>query len=469
MTLRFPEITIKGDRARLVAPYRHACEALTQLVLPVAADSVLKAQALKGDHPDRIDAWDAAFASLGLRFAREGFFAASNPFLAALDESGFVHASLATARSSDAGPDRIAAPLLAWSELELFNARGDRERLAHALALLTADFSWREANLRKPNGLYAGTPHAYRVGVTSRFALGGKFNDELAARGNWIDASSMHALNAHSLMQMAVLLEQRESAARFEWALRDLCVKINAALWSEQEGWYFDADEHGNRLPVRSLASYWAVVSGVAPIARAERQIGALSDVTRFERAHPYSTLSATEREYRGRDGKPLGVVRSDFNVLGYEALHRLERGAQADFNAEDHLARMARVLADTHELFTAYDPDRDQPALTGDGLSGSNSSLTAALVVHIALAHLVGLRPHAGKSEVLLNLRLRDAFTVEGFPFNGGSLTIEASPVGAARRKLEVMTDVPLKLKVKTAERVDSHDLTPGSHSLLA
>ncbi|KAA0209603.1 hypothetical protein EDM80_14510 [bacterium] len=469
MTLHFPTINIKGDRARLLQPYRHATEALNSLVLPPGPQNKLKASVLKGLMPGRVDAWDAAFATLGLRYASEGFFAPTNAFLAALDREGFVPASLSADTGAACGEERASAPLMSYAEWELYRARGNRERLAHALPLLAADFDWREQHQRLANGLYAGTPEAYRLGVTSRFWVGGKFNADLALKSSWVDASCLQALHARCLMDIAHALGERELAARFEWAMRDLSSKINALLWSEGDGWYFDLDDKGTRLAVRSLASFWAIISTVAPMARAERQIGSLSDVTKFERAHPYSTLSAGEREYRGRDGRPLGVARSDFNVIGYEALHALERGAQADFNAEDHLARVCRVLADTHELFLAYDPDRDLPVSQADGATGANASLTAALMVHIALTYLVGLRPHAGKGELQLHLRLRDAFSVEGYPFNGGSVMIEAQSVGAARRKLEVMTDVPLKLRVRTSERTETHDLSPGSHSLQA
>lgn len=432
MTLRFPEITIKGDRARLLAPYRHACEVLAKGVKFVSA-------------------WDAAFATLGLRFAGEGFQAPHNPFLANLDREGYIHETL------DASIP--AAPLTAFGEWELFKVRADKTRLSHALPLLSADFAWRQAHKRQ-DGLFAGSPHAYRLECTSRFWRNGRLDDAAAQGGAWVDASCMTALAARCLKQMAQALGREGEAARFEWEYRELAARINEKMFSEPDGWYFDLDEKGALLPVRSLASYWAIVSGVAPMGRAERQIGALSDVTKFERAHPFATLSAGEREYRGKDGKPLGVARSDFNVLGYEALHALDRGAQADFNAEDHLARVARVLTDTHELYEAYDCDKDSPV-------GAPSPLTAALMIDIVLRFVVGLRPDASRNELFFALRLRDAFTVEGLPFAGGSVSLEATPTGAARRKLEVMTDVALKLRVKTAERIESHELTPGSHSL--
>jgi hypothetical protein len=432
MTLRFPEISIKGDRARLLAPYRHGCEVLAKTAKFASA-------------------WDAAFATLGMRFAREGFAAPNNAFLAGLDREGYVHETLDASIPS--------APLTAWSEWELYKVRADKARLAHVLPLLAADFAWREAH-RRPDGLYSGSAHAFRSEHSSRFWRGGKFDSAAADGGAWIDASCMMALNALCLKEIALALGHREEAARFEWAMRELAARINEKLWSEPDGWYFDADEKGALMPVRSLASYWAIVSGVAPVARAERQIGALSDVTKFERAHPFSTLSASEREYRAKDGKPLGVARSDFNVLGYESLHALDRGAQADFNAEDHLARVARVLADAHELFEAYDPDKDSPI-------GAPSALTAALMINIVLVYIVGLRPNAARGELTLALRLRDAFTLEGLPFAGGTFSIEATPTGATRRKLEVMTDVAFKLRIRTPERIESHDLTPGSHSL--
>ncbi len=469
-TFKFPSVTIQGDRARLLKPYQHAVHSLNSLIYEAGRSNGLWAAALVGDAPGRVDLWDGAFATLGLRWAQSGMIAGTDAFFAAFDDEGFIPArlELASGRGEGEGPGRVSAPLAAFAEWELFKVRGDERRLAEALKLLELDFEYRENRLRRKSGLFGGGEIAYPTGCFSRFCVGGRMVPSLAAGANWVDATALHALNARCLVEMAAALGRKELAGRFEYALRDIAAKMNARMWHEPDGWYYDTDEHGDPLPVKSLASFWALASGVATPARAERQATALSDVTRFERMHPFCTLAASEKDYRGPDDRPLGVTRGDFNIVCYESLYAVGRQAQADLAAEDHLARVARILSDSGELYLAYDPDADVPAPLPHGGSGANSALAAALVINITLTYLAGLRPHARRGEFEVNLRLKDAFTVEGVPFAGGSLSLDASaqPV-KGRRTLEVMCDRPLRLKARAGERVQSFELTPGSHTL--
>ncbi|MCC6573041.1 MAG: hypothetical protein IT462_04545 [Planctomycetes bacterium] len=466
---QFPEVSIQGDRARLLKPYQHACHSLNSLIYTAGSGNGLKADALVGDAKGRIDAWDAAFATLGLRWARSGQTSATDAFLAAFDDDGFIPARLALdGKSPGEGLQRVAAPLTAFAEWELFKLRGDAKRLAEALNLLEVDFDFREGKLRRKSGLFGGSELAYPLGCFTRFSVGGKAVPSLITGADWVDATALHVLNARCLAEMARALERKELAGRFEYASIDIAAKMNARMWDEKEGWYFDVNEHGEYLPVKSLASFWAVVSGVAPLARAERQSTALSDVTRFERMHPYCTLAASEKGYRGEGDRPVGVTRSDFNIVCYETLYALGRAAQADLGAEDHLARVARILSDSGELYTAYDPDADIPAPLADGGSGANSSLTAALAINITLSYLFGLRPHAARKELEVNLRLKDRHSVEGVPFCGGSVSIDAGAQPMkGRRTVEVMCDMPFRLKARSGERMQTFDLTPGSHTV--
>src|SRR5690606_16186200 len=106
-----------------------------------------------------VEAWDAALGTLGLRWAGIGTRSVTDPFLAALDGSGFVPARLELATGGNPPADqanrRVAAPLFALAEWELFKLHGNEQRLAHAFELLRADFIYREDHQRKRNGLVA--------------------------------------------------------------------------------------------------------------------------------------------------------------------------------------------------------------------------------------------------------------------------------------------------------------------------
>ncbi|MCA8915409.1 MAG: hypothetical protein KDB90_08350 [Planctomycetes bacterium] len=471
----FPILKIHGDQDNLLDPYRHACLHLRENIVEPGDESALKAPALRGLSQAVVDAWDASLASLGMRWAGIGTRSVTDPFLAALDPSGYIPAQLELATGGNPPADnerkRIAAPLLAMAEWEHFKLHGNRERLTHAFEILRADFLYREDHQRKRNGLLAGSPEPYRLHATGRFMLGGRVVPSLAGGASWVDASGMYALNARVLSEMARVLGEKEKAGELEWAMRDVAAKVNALMWSEEDSWYYDLDEHGAHLPVKTLASMWAVWSGIAPRNRAEEMLKRLSDPTQFERAHPFSSVSAAEGDYRKRDGAPGGVARADFNLVAFESLFALHKYTAAQRAAELHLRRLAQILLDSGEMFMAADPDRDIPAPLHDGASGANAPLAHALCIQNTLGVLMGLRPHAHRGELELIPYVEEKHTIEGLRFAYGTLNMEVGPAvkGGGRRSIELMCDVPFKLKVRQGEKTWLHDLHPGMHTLQA
>lgn len=471
----FPVLAIDGERDALLAPYRHAVQRLPEMLVAPGDESALRAVAVRGLQPGIADAWDAAFTTLGLRWAHTGCFGVNDPFLAALDEAHFVPASLEFSTGHNPGDDkdraRVGAPLTALSEWELFKVRADKARLAHVFELLLADHRYREARLRRRNGLFTGTPGPYRLNATARFMLGGKIVPSLATGSSWVDASAMHALNARVLAEMARALGRNEDAGELDWMFGDIAARMNAAMWNEDDGWYYDLDEHGSPLPMRTLAGLWVLLSGVAPRSRADRMFAQLGDPARFERAHPLSSIAASEGDYRKRDGSAVGVVRCELNLVAWESYFALGRHAKGQRQCEDHLRRVAKVLADSGELYLAYDPDRDAPAPIPDGNSGAEAALAFAATIQETLGVLFGLRPHAHRAELELCLAIEEKHRVEGLPFMLGTLNIEVSAAAATggRRTIELMCDLPMKLRVRNGEQTQVHELHPGMHTLQA
>lgn len=470
--LNFPSVKIVGERDQLLAPYRYAVTHLSESIVYPGDESALKAPALRGAEQAAVDAWDAALGALGLRWAEQPV-GLTDSFLAAFDNSGFVPARLQLATGAAWPADanaRMAAPLLALAEWELYRTRGNRERLEHAYGLLRTDFLYREEHQRRRTGLCGGSAEPYRLGATGRFMLGGRVVPSLANGASWVDACGMYALNTRLLAEMARVLGRREEAGELEWAMRDIAEKMNARMWSADDGWYYDLDEHGSFLPMRTLASIWAIFAGVAPRAHIERMVKHLGDPTQFERAHGFSTVSAGESDYRRRDGTPVGVARADFNLIAIEALYSAHQYRLAQRVAESHLKRVARVLADSGELYLAYDPDRDQPAPLPDGSSGSNSPLALACCVQNTLGGLLGIRMHGQRNELELNLPISERHLVEGLNFNHGMVNIDVAPAeSSTRRTVEVMCDMPLRLRLRNGDQSHVHEVPPGMHTIQA
>lgn len=470
----FPVLAIEGERDVLLTPYRHAIAQIGGTMAWPGDESALKAPAVRALRQGRSEAWDAAFSALAWRWALHGQQTATDAFLAGLDAARFVPATLEFRTGASAldarDPQRVAAPLLALAEWELFRLRPDKTRLAHAFEILLADQHWRQANLRRRNGLFSGTAGPYQLNATSRFMLGGRIVPSLAGGSSWIDACAMHALNAKVLSEMARLLGQKEIAGELDWTYRDIAARMNVTMWNDDDGWYYDLDEHGSFLPMRTLAALWTIVSGVAPRNRADRMLARLADPTQFERAHPLSTLAASEGDYRKRDGTPVGVVRAEFNLLAWECYFAAGRPEKGQRQCEAHLRRVAKVLADSGELYLAYDPDRDMPAPIPDGNSGAEAPVAFAAVIQETLGCLLGIRPHAQRNELEICPHLDEKVRVEGLPFGLGTLNFEVSARPATgRRTIELMCDLPMRLRVRQGDQSQVHELNPGLHTVQA
>jgi len=82
-----------------------------------------------------------------------------------------------------------------------------------------------------------------------------------------------------------------------------------------------------------------------------------------------------------------------------------------------------------------------------------------------------MGLRPHANRGELELVPHLEQRHSIEGLRFAFGTINMEIGPADktGARRTLELMCDVPFKLRVRQGDKSQLHDLHPGMHTLQA
>lgn len=458
----FPKLTIDGDRDKLLAVYRRATEVLAETIVEPGDESALAAPVVRGEGPVMVELWDAAFKTFGLRWSNEGTFSAHDAFFANTKGRGLP----ALLDIRDASPSDIpAAMLLADAEWGLFQLRGDRERLAHAFPILYADFLQHEKRLRRSDGFFTGNAGAYQLHATGRFTAGARVVPSLAAKAAWVDATGMFALTARRISEMARVLGRDDERAQADWYFRDMAAKINAKMWQEGEGWYLDLDEHNDPYPMRTLAGLWPLLAGIATQSRFETAVNKLADVSQFERAHSFSTVSASEKDYRRRDGTPVGVARCDFNNVAFRVLRAAGRDSLLAQKIETHFKRIAKVHEATGLLHHSFDPDKD--AATDE--RQTDSTLAAATIVDHAIGGLFGVTPRASKQELEVRVSGTEKMMIEGLAFMLGTLNMQigAPDKSGARREIDIMSDLNFRLILKDRGRTSSYDITPGLHTV--
>ncbi len=105
-----------------------------------------------------------------------------------------------------------------------------------------------------------------------------------------IDFNAQMALAAFYLAELADIINDKESNYSYKKAYFSLKTKINALMWDERDGFYYDLDEHEKRLKVKTIASFWPLIAEIPNEARGERLIEHLVDPHEFGIENPFPT-----------------------------------------------------------------------------------------------------------------------------------------------------------------------------------
>ena len=311
--------------------------------------------------PDRIphrDAWlwDSAFHAMALSgsdpdLARDALRAV----LLRQREDGFIPHQM----KADGWNSAITQPqVLAWAALFLHARAPDTDFLAWAAPRLQAFLDWTVRNRdRNGNGLlewHTGSdPHCRcdesGLDNSPRF----DFDDPAI---DAIDFSCYLAHDAGCLAEIWRLLG-RPAAADAADALRArTAARINALLWSETDGLYYDRLADGSLSGVPSVASFLPLWAGVCPPERAARIVRALTDPARFWTALPVPSIARDSAFYDTDMWRGCSWLNLDwFLWLG---LCRHGFAAEADELRRRVLAAVNKWYLRHGTLFEFYDAD---------------------------------------------------------------------------------------------------------------
>ncbi len=247
--------------------------------------------------PDRVphrDAWlwDSAFHAMAMSgsdpaLARDALRAV----LARQHTDGFIpHYMRFDGRESSITQPQV----LAWAALFLNERAPDADFLTWAAPHLQAFLDWTVANRdRNGNGLlewHTGSDPNCRCDESGldnspRFDFD---TDGIDA----IDFSCYLAHEAGCLAEIWRLLGRDEKAAEADALRGRTAERINALLWDEASGLYFDRLFDGCLSHVATVASFLPLWAGVCPPERAARLVAVLTDPARFWTALPIPSVA---------------------------------------------------------------------------------------------------------------------------------------------------------------------------------
>lgn len=176
--------------------------------------------------------------------------------------------------------DKDCPPVFAWAAWRVHEAGAGTDFLRDVYPGLQASYDhWWATKAVGSAGLFTWGTEAQ--GFTS--FRPGMDNLPWAVGQPTADASGFMALSARSLAKIAEALGDTEAAARYQADYERIAAAVNASLWDEGAGFYFDLDASGERfIPTKSYSGLIPLVAGIVPEERLPRILDALRDPAQF-------------------------------------------------------------------------------------------------------------------------------------------------------------------------------------------
>ncbi|GMU22134.1 MAG: glycoside hydrolase [Phycisphaerae bacterium] len=392
--------------------------------------------------------WDTAFMTMFCNYAHPyvpGIVSLDNFYCTQLSDGEIVReVSEADGKphkmSKPGTPDSLNHPILAWAERESFHISGDVDRLRL---------------------VYQPLVHYYRSYAKIKDAGSGFYLTTWAAMDNspriegmlcGIDTTAEVALFARDLAAIARAIGRDDEAEKWEQEAMHLGERINAELWDDTTGFYYDWGTTGRRHNVRTIAAFWPMLAGITRPAQVERLVEHLEDPQAFNRLHRVPTVPADEIGYHGDGHYWRGGVWTPTNTMIIRGLERSGRPELARTIALNHLENVVRVWQQTGTIWEFYAPDATKPgALPGHDTRKEFVGWSGIGPIVYLIEHAIGIHVDAPGNQIHWHIQSPKQVGVERLWFGGRTVSLVCEPdSGNGQRVVRVRANGAFRLTIR-------------------
>lgn len=311
---------------------------------------------------DRINQLDAIFSSFFLVYSNRNYPAEPqlDNFYNKQEADGAIRAeySVETGKAlfSRDNPEGVAPPLFAWAEYNMYHKAGNKKRIKDVMPVLERHVEWLENTFKDESGLF----HVPLSGT-------GTLNGPREGMYYPVDFNTQAALNAARMAELGHVLNDKDIEFRYRRQYFSLKTRINQMMWNDEDGIYYDLNKDREQLPVKSVATFWPLLTDIPNEARASRLVAHLKDPGSFGTENPFPSLAVSEPEFSedGHGWRGSVFPHYTFMILkGLELQHEWE--AAREF-AIRHLYNMLDTLHPEGDrrgsVWEAYKPMREGAA----------------------------------------------------------------------------------------------------------
>ena len=315
--------------------------------------------------------------------------------------------------STPRNPHGIGVPLFSWVEYNLYHKLDNKKRVQRVVEILERYWNWMEGIALQENGLYAGPLGS---GLMSN-----------SPRGNVkypLDFNLQQAINAYYMAELGSLINDKVFCFRYRKKYFGLRIQINNLMWDQEQQFYFDLDEKGERLKSKTVAAFWSFLAKIPNESKFIPLIEHLESPQEFGGGMPVPTLSRSQRGFSEHGEGYRGSVFPLDTFIIVKGLEMYSAFRRAHILATKHIEAITRVAQKYDKqstpydrLFEAYKPDGSGPARwRGKRPFPRRGYITSLGLTGIALVieNIIGLRYNLPKKTVTIILPTLDAIGIE-------------------------------------------------------
>jgi len=330
----------------------------------------------------------------------------------------------------------INPPLFPWIEYEYYKISGDDSRFKLIIPVLEKYGEWLDSNRIKP-----GTRH----GLYWQTGLGSGMDNTPRSGSGWICMSAQMAMFYRYLGKICAHENQTEKATRFYAKSSDIARKINQWMWNRQDGLYYDVDDDGNQVKVKTAASFWPLLAEICSPQQAHRLVQNLKDAHTFWRTIPFPTLSADHPDYHPEGHYWLGGVWAPTNYMIIKGLQKYGFQEFAAEASEKYLHGMYQVFKKTGTVWENYAPENFEP---GDIAKKDFVGWTGLGPISLLIENVLGIQLDALNNTIHWHLHRTDRHGMQQLRFQDAVVSLiaakrasEAAPVKITVESNKILT----------------------------
>jgi glycogen debranching enzyme len=237
-------------------------------------------------------------------------------------------------------------------------------------------------------------------------------------------------------------------------------------MWSDKEHFYFDLTYDEKFVPVKTIAGFWALISGVASFKKAKYLEKELNNKNTFNRLHRIPTLAATEKFYNWMGGYWKGSIWAPTNTMVIRGLEKFDLMETAYDIAMNDLNCMADVYKKTGTVWENYAPDSIAP---GNDSQKDFVGWSGMAPILYLLEYAIGLKPDAETNSLTWNIRTNAKTGCENFRFNKHTITIIAEKAKSENSyNINLLSDGDFKLIINCHDKTKSYNIHKGEQKLI-